>query len=80
MLDPWVWCTCTSARVWAQSLASTAQWLDALVSAAPTRDAEREREARTIKSTSATRATARGSALDTTTTRIPASWSASSSW
>jgi len=83
MSDPWVWCTCTTARVWGESLASSSSWLSAQVAAASFGAAtpgigEEALNAHT-ESTSASYATASGSTLDTTTTRIPALSSANRS-
>ena len=83
MSDPWVWCTCTTARIWGESLASSSDWLAALVAAA----GEDEDAAAAVctsgtpdnESRSASYGAARGSTVDTTTTRIPALSSANRS-
>jgi len=81
MSDPWVWCTCTTARIWGESLASSSDWLAALVAAASEDAAAEVCTSGTPdnESRSASYGAARGSTLDTTTTRIPALSSASRS-
>jgi len=84
MSDPWVWCTCTMARLWGESMASSPSWLAASVATAgdDATAAAAVSEASTpgTESRSASYGAARGSILDTTTTRIPALSSATRSW
>ena len=81
MSDACVWCTCTTARTWGESLASPSNWLAARVAVAAAGQVP-EREGATVdtESTSASEVTARLSLLDTTTTRIPSISSATRSW
>ncbi len=76
MSEPWLWCTCTTARVWGESLASSSDWLAALVEAsregADAASGFAEPCTADNESRSASYGAARGSTLDTTTTRIPA--------
>jgi hypothetical protein len=77
-MDPWMWCTCTNARVWCESMASSSRWLHALVDGG--RDPAVIRGVREERSTSAPSGALSGAIVGTTTTRIPAAWSASNSW
>jgi len=76
MFDSWVSCTCTTARIWGESLASSSNWLAALVTASGVRangaSAVCAPTSPDNESRSASYGAARGSTLDTTTTRIPA--------
>ncbi len=84
MSDAWTWCTCTTARIWGESLASSSSWLAALVAAAGDDVAAgatlNETRPPDTESTSAPYGAACGSPLDTTTTRIPALSAATMSW
>jgi hypothetical protein len=81
MPEPWMWCTCTNARVWCESMASSSRWLHDLVDAAGEDFACEPQEDPTLtESTSAAGGAVSGAIIGTTTTRIPPSWSASNSW
>ena len=81
MSDEWLWCSCTTARTWCESLASCSDWLYDQLEAQVCEDpGDWGPDGVATESTSAPYWPERGAISGTTTTRLPAAWSASNSW
>ncbi len=81
MSDQWLWCSCTTARLWCESLASCSEWLyDRMEVTEDDAPEDWGDECAATESTSAPYSTDLGTTSGTTTTSLPATWSASTSW